>query len=451
MQQTRRSTGLKHPLRKAATFETRRTTGPADSVQQTTCQTAGVAGRPRGVGWSTGGSFGGMKSDSLGVSLDSIPGLFLFRSASSVLVSLLFHPPWTLLSPFHPLSHPPRSAVSLVPLQVPFCYSFLFILCTSSPFSFPTLAPSHSPLWYLLCLSFLPLFLSTLSPLSPFHPLSLSSFRFCIRVPVAVGERESLSGLVERRFRRHDNEPRKPSHSLTPSPVPPPSLSTPFRLSYSRPPPPSIPSPARLRRFSSLTPLADHHYQPRSLLFHVFFRCVLERRIRVPPRVPVFFRTRAYARERARLLNAKATLLPAGVSRCWCSRNAAVRVLPYPFSLLATVRAHSRGRVRVTLQTAARFIHLHILLPGCCTPALRVWRGWSVHAILRHAGSNVRARGTTPACLRPAEWKYRADCISRSSFRSKIEGAEDKSRGFVAMGRGSGVDRKGCLEKVVDP
>lgn len=39
------------PATVAATFQPRRTTGSADSVQQTTCQTARVAGRPRRDGW----------------------------------------------------------------------------------------------------------------------------------------------------------------------------------------------------------------------------------------------------------------------------------------------------------------------------------------------------------------------------------------------------------------
>lgn len=102
---------------------------------------------------------------------------------------------------------------------------------------------------------------------SSYHSLSLAlslshPLRFCIRVPIAVGERESLSGLLERRFRRHDNEPRKPSHSLTPSLVSSASLSSPFYLvpttsaSYS---PPHLSATPIL--FSRPRPRYHHHNQ----------------------------------------------------------------------------------------------------------------------------------------------------------------------------------------------
>lgn len=53
-------------------------------------------------------------------------------------------------------------------------------------------------------------------------------------------------------------------------------------------------------------------------------------------------------------------------------------------------------------------------------------------------------------CARPNGNIELIASAARVFGRRSIEGAEDKSRGFVAMGRGSGVDRKGCLEKVVD-
>lgn len=125
-----------------------------------------------------------------------------------------------------------------------------------SPESFPpSCAAIH--LFHTLSFSlsfFLPLRYSFFSILpAPHHPTSSSSFplslsllhtpsRFCIRVPIAV---ESLSGLAERRFRRHDNEPRKPSHSLTP--FLPSSLSLPLSTS------------PRLHRFSP--PCIHHHNQ----------------------------------------------------------------------------------------------------------------------------------------------------------------------------------------------
>ena len=108
---------------------------------------------------------------------------------------------------------------------------------------FPSLLRRHPSLSHPL---FLPLFLPSPPLLFLFHSACTSSSyflfllpslslslphapsRFCIRVPIAV---ESLSGLAERRFRRHDNEPRKPSHSLTP--FLPSSLSLPL----STPPP----------------------------------------------------------------------------------------------------------------------------------------------------------------------------------------------------------------------
>lgn len=131
--------------------------------------------------------------------------------------------------------------------------------------------------------------------------------RFCIRVPIAV---ESLSGLAERRFRRHDNEPRKPSHSLPPSFLPPTS--------------------PRLHRFSP--PLRVS-----------------------PPRSTAAVST-CYSR-----------LCP-----CFC----ACPSLTWLYARLQNLRMQERTSVCVcaqtsTLQTAAaRFIHLlHVLLPGCCTPA----------------------------------------------------------------------------------
>lgn len=110
----------------------------------------------------------------------------------------------------------------------------------------PSLSPSLSSfpsatLSFPFCLH-----LIILLPLPPSLSLSLSlphtPSRFCIRVPIAV---ESLSGLAERRFRRHDNEPRKPSHSLTP--FLPSSLSLPLSTS------------PRLHRFSP--PCIHHHNQ----------------------------------------------------------------------------------------------------------------------------------------------------------------------------------------------
>lgn len=124
MQQTCQSAGLKHPPR---TFQPRRTTGSADSVQQTTCQTARVAGRPRRDGWKySGGSFGGMKSGHLHPSL------------ARIFPSLLRHHP----SLSHPLS---LSLPSSSSFHSPLCYSFFSILraphhptsSSSSPLSLP--------------------------------------------------------------------------------------------------------------------------------------------------------------------------------------------------------------------------------------------------------------------------------------------------------------------------
>lgn len=126
-----------------------------------------------------------------------------------------------------------------------------------SPESLPSLLRRHPSLSHPL---FLPLFLPSPPLLFLFHSACTSSSyflfllpslslslphtpsRFCIRVPIAV---ESLSGLAERRFRRHDNEPRKPSHSLTP--FLPSSLSLPLSTS------------PRLHRFSP--PCIHHHNQ----------------------------------------------------------------------------------------------------------------------------------------------------------------------------------------------
>lgn len=152
-----------------------------------------------------------------------------------------------------------------------------------------------------------------LLPLPP--PLSLSPSRFCIRVPIAV---ESLSGLAERRFRRHDNEPRKPSHSLTPFLLS--SLSLPLSTS------------PRLHRFPPPTPMYHHHNQrPSSYVSTRLCICMF---LRVYP---------------LRIVRTPTTLPPE------CKNDVGVA---------------SAVRARSTLQTAARFIHLlHILLPGCCTPA----------------------------------------------------------------------------------
>lgn len=129
--------------------------------------------------------------------------------------------------PLSPESFPPSCATSI---------SFTPSL-SLSPFFFLPLSPLLLFLFHSACTSssyflFLPPSLS--------FSLSHTPSRFCIRVPIAV---ESLSGLAERRFRRHDNEPRKPSHSLTP--FLPSSLSLPLSTSprlhrFSPPPKPRV-------------------------------------------------------------------------------------------------------------------------------------------------------------------------------------------------------------------
>lgn len=236
-----------------------------------------------------------------------------------------------------------------------------------SPESLPSLLRRHPSLSHPL---FLPLFLPSPPLLFLFHSACISSSyflfllpslslslphtpsRFCIRVPIAV---ESLSGLAERRFRRHDNEPRKPSHSLTP--FLPSSLSLPL----STPPPDYTDSLPRVSTTTISGRLLPSSY-PRAFT-------------RLCPRICVF----------------------ACLSLTYCTH-------PYTASRMQERRRRRRRRCcerprAPALQTAAP-VH-----PPPPHPAPRLLHprptgesggGWPVHATLRHAGSNVRARGTRP-------------------------------------------------------
>lgn len=165
----------------------------------------------------------------------------------------------------------------------------------------------------------------------------------CVCVCVPVGGGANLCLVWQRRFRRHDDEPRKPSRTLTP----PLTLSLAVLFPFALLSPslsyvcvyycPSSAAPTILwpvhRNILSLTHFTNIHVFSFSL-------STLQLRQFLPPACGF------YARFRARV-----------------------------FALHTSITCTPRMYICATLQTAARFIHLLGSVPGCCTlpsPSARV-------------------------------------------------------------------------------